>query len=87
MEPISALFDVSRFEPKKSKLSTQWQVDGSRYAKSLGATKPSEYGQVIRFTKLNPGIVARAYQFAIDYPNCKSPLRIFFWKFHQLSHI
>lgn len=70
---------------KKSNLATKHQVDGVYYAKKLGATKPHEFSQVIRYTKLYPNIVASAFSFVIDYPNAKSLLRLFFWKIHQLK--
>ena len=91
MQNIQDILSNNRFkktlaEPeKKYNLTTAHQVNGVFYAKKLGATKPSEFSQVIRFTKLYPQLVPQAFSFCIDYPNAKSLLRLFFWKMNQLK--
>lgn len=85
MNSLGLSFEHLFKEEKKSKarISTPHQAQGIEYAKKLGATKSSEFGQVIRLVKKDAGRAAHAYSFAIDYPNCRSPLKIFFWKFYH----
>lgn len=76
--------DFKNKKVKKSNHSTRWQVDGSRYARLLGAKKPSDYAHIIKCCKNNPGLAEVAYNFVVDYPNPRSLLKLFYWKYYQL---
>ena len=69
--------------PKRTYISTPHQALGLEYAKKLGVKNSKDIGQIIRLIKRDASKAAKAYSFAIDYPNCRSPLKIFFWKYYH----
>lgn len=69
-------------EKKQAYITTQHQQVGIEYAKKLGADK-KQYGSIIRLVKLNSSRAAQAYSYAIDYPNARNPIKIFFWKYYH----
>jgi hypothetical protein len=87
MDSLQNILQNKKFIPsqKKSNLTTPHQIQGVMIAKKLGVKKSSEFAQVIRCVKQNPGMAERAYSWVSDYPSARSLLRLFFWKFHQLK--
>jgi len=85
MNSLGLSFEHLFKEEKKSKarISTPHQALGLEYAKKLGVKNSKDIGQIIRLIKRDANKAAKAYSFAIDYPNCRSPLKIFFWKYYH----